>query len=64
MNVYEPDFDKNDLKALDLAQQAEAAKLARQREQAAPEVLVVARERANITLFGNWDLPCGGECYV
>ena len=35
MNVYEPDFDKNDLKALDLAQQAEAAKLARQREQAA-----------------------------
>lgn len=35
MNVYEPDFDKNDLKAADLAQQAEAAKLARQREQAA-----------------------------
>lgn len=34
MNVYEPDFDKNDLKAADLAQQAEAAKLARQREQA------------------------------
>ena len=23
-----------------------------------------ARERTNITLFGNGDLPCGGECYV
>lgn len=34
MNVYEPDFDKNSLKAMDLAQQAEASKLARQREQA------------------------------
>lgn len=34
MNVYQPDFEKNALKAVELAQQAEAAKLARQREQA------------------------------
>ena len=33
--IYEPNFDKNSLKAVELAQQAEAAKLARQREQAA-----------------------------
>lgn len=31
MNVYEPDFDKNSLKAVDLAQQAEASKLAAHR---------------------------------
>jgi len=30
----------------------------------AQQIDAEARERVNITLFGDWDLPCGGDCYV